>query len=44
MWVISTGKIPFEKELYDPELAIAIFNGYRPKTNRGTPQWYVKLM
>ncbi|RHZ89624.1 hypothetical protein Glove_13g51 [Diversispora epigaea] len=44
MWVISTGKIPFEGELYDPELAIAIFNGYRPKIHKGTPQCYVELM
>ncbi|RHZ85624.1 hypothetical protein Glove_63g55 [Diversispora epigaea] len=44
MWVISTGKIPFEGELYDPELAIAIFNGYRPKVHKGTPQCYVELM
>ncbi|RHZ82111.1 hypothetical protein Glove_114g165 [Diversispora epigaea] len=44
MYVISTGKIPFEGELYDPELAIAIFNGYRPKINKGTPQCYVELM
>ncbi|RHZ82121.1 hypothetical protein Glove_114g89 [Diversispora epigaea] len=44
MWVISTGKNPYEKELYDPELAIAIFNGYRPKIHKGTPQCYVELM
>src|SRR6185436_5238799 len=44
MWVMSTGKIPFEEELYDPELALAIFNGYRPKINKGTPQCYVELM
>ncbi|RHZ46807.1 hypothetical protein Glove_606g69 [Diversispora epigaea] len=44
MWVISTGKIPFEGELYDPELAISIFNGNRPEINKGTPQCYVSLM
>ncbi|RHZ85619.1 hypothetical protein Glove_63g52 [Diversispora epigaea] len=44
MWAISTGKIPFEGELYDPELAIAIFNGYRPKIHKGTPQCYVELI
>ncbi|RHZ50483.1 hypothetical protein Glove_498g18 [Diversispora epigaea] len=44
MWVISTGKIPFERELYDPKLAMAILSGYRPKINKGTPQCYVELM
>ncbi|RHZ45956.1 hypothetical protein Glove_641g14 [Diversispora epigaea] len=41
MWVISTRKIRFEEDLYDPELAIAIFNGYRPKIHKGTTQcWH----
>ncbi|RHZ82065.1 hypothetical protein Glove_114g177 [Diversispora epigaea] len=44
MWVISTGKIPFEKELYDPELAVSIFNGHHPKIHKGTPQYFVELM
>ncbi|RHZ51822.1 hypothetical protein Glove_469g19 [Diversispora epigaea] len=44
MWVISTGKIPFEGESYDPGLAISIFNGYRPKIHKGTPKCYVDLM
>ncbi|RHZ79963.1 hypothetical protein Glove_139g258 [Diversispora epigaea] len=44
MWVISTGKIPFEGELYDPKLAISIFYGCRPKIHKGTPQCYVDLM
>ncbi|RHZ85633.1 hypothetical protein Glove_63g63 [Diversispora epigaea] len=36
---------PEEKyHLYDPELAIAIFNGDRPKIYKGTPQCYVELM
>ncbi|RHZ58289.1 hypothetical protein Glove_374g20 [Diversispora epigaea] len=44
MWTISTGKIPFAIRAYDSELAVDIFNGLRPKINRGTPQCYVELM
>ncbi|RHZ67787.1 hypothetical protein Glove_299g37 [Diversispora epigaea] len=44
MWIISTGKIPFALRAYDTELAADIFNGLRPKINRGTPQCYVELM
>ncbi|RHZ80751.1 hypothetical protein Glove_132g209 [Diversispora epigaea] len=44
MWIVSTGIMPFEGELYNSEQAIAIFNGYRQKIKKGTPQCYVKLM
>ncbi|RHZ89442.1 hypothetical protein Glove_14g11 [Diversispora epigaea] len=44
MWIISTGIIPFAKRAYDSELAADIFNGLRPKINRGTPQCWVELM
>ncbi|RHZ89438.1 hypothetical protein Glove_14g36 [Diversispora epigaea] len=44
MWIISTGKIPFGDRRYDSELAVDIFNGLRPKINKGTPQCYVELM
>ncbi|RHZ70804.1 hypothetical protein Glove_267g10 [Diversispora epigaea] len=44
MWIISTGKIPFAIRAYDSELAVDIFNGLRPKINRGTPQCWVELM
>ncbi|RHZ57512.1 hypothetical protein Glove_386g39 [Diversispora epigaea] len=32
------------KTIQNPELKVTIFNGYRPKTNKGTSQWYVKLI
>ncbi|RHZ81820.1 hypothetical protein Glove_117g446 [Diversispora epigaea] len=44
MWIISTGKTPFDNCAYDSKLAVDIFNGLRPKINKGTPQCYVELM
>ncbi|RHZ81896.1 hypothetical protein Glove_117g497 [Diversispora epigaea] len=44
MWIISTGKKPFANSAYNSELAINIFNGLRPKINKGTPRCYVELM
>ncbi|RHZ79881.1 hypothetical protein Glove_140g4 [Diversispora epigaea] len=44
MWTISTGKKPFANSAYNSELAVDIFNGLRPKTNKGTPQCYIELM
>ncbi|RHZ84618.1 hypothetical protein Glove_79g104 [Diversispora epigaea] len=44
MWIISTGQIPFAIRAYDSELAVDIFNGLRPKINKGTPQCYLELM
>ncbi|RHZ80988.1 hypothetical protein Glove_130g136 [Diversispora epigaea] len=44
MWIISTRKKPFAIRAYDSELAVDIFNGLRPKINKGTPQCYIELM
>ncbi|RHZ70076.1 hypothetical protein Glove_275g5 [Diversispora epigaea] len=44
MWIILTGKIPFANRAYNAELAVDIFNGLRPRINRGTPQCYIELM
>ncbi|RHZ71733.1 hypothetical protein Glove_255g13 [Diversispora epigaea] len=44
MWIILTGKKPFSNRAYDSELSGDIFNGLRPKINKGTPQCYIELM
>ncbi|RHZ67417.1 hypothetical protein Glove_301g18 [Diversispora epigaea] len=44
MWIISTGKRPFANRAYDSELSVDIFNGLRPKINKGIPQCYAELM
>ncbi|RHZ83891.1 hypothetical protein Glove_87g5 [Diversispora epigaea] len=38
------GKGPFANRAYNEELSVDIFNGLRPKINKGIPQCYVELI
>ncbi|RIB18527.1 kinase-like domain-containing protein, partial [Gigaspora rosea] len=44
MWVISSGKQPFEDRGHDFQLQIDICNGMRPEITPDTPQFYQELM
>ncbi|RIB13415.1 kinase-like domain-containing protein [Gigaspora rosea] len=44
MWMFTSGHLPFRDHRYDTDLALKIFNGFRPQIINGTPSCFTNLM